>query len=182
MCTYTNSLLSTKSLLVFFSSPSHLTILSLFEFLPSYTLMFFSISLFVSWVLLCRKNSKLHISRVRLEDSGNYTCVAENSLGRENATGYISVQSSKSCIISLFANGWESQETTCSSWGIFFCVYFIFTADMLYKISVLWKHTGPVFSSGQINLLNCWSFWRNTWVVFYSELFPLKKWNLMIFI
>lgn len=110
---------------------------SLFKFLPSYTLMFFSISLFVSWVLLCRKNSKLHISRVRLEDSGNYTCVAENSLGRENATSYVSIQSSKSSIISLFANGWESQETTCSSWGIFFCLYFIFTTDMLYKMSVL---------------------------------------------
>uniref|UniRef100_A0A8C1FK93 Neuregulin 2b n=1 Tax=Cyprinus carpio carpio TaxID=630221 RepID=A0A8C1FK93_CYPCA len=40
-----------------------------------------------------KKNSKLHISRVRLEDSGNYTCVAENSLGRENATSYVSVQS-----------------------------------------------------------------------------------------
>uniref|UniRef100_A0A673L1L0 Pro-neuregulin-2, membrane-bound isoform-like n=1 Tax=Sinocyclocheilus rhinocerous TaxID=307959 RepID=A0A673L1L0_9TELE len=40
-----------------------------------------------------KKNSKLHISRVRLEDSGNYTCVAENSLGRENATSYVSIQS-----------------------------------------------------------------------------------------
>ncbi|XP_077103527.1 neuregulin 2b isoform X1 [Siphateles boraxobius] len=40
-----------------------------------------------------KKNSKLHISRVRQEDSGNYTCVAENSLGRENATSYVSVQS-----------------------------------------------------------------------------------------
>ncbi|KAA0709690.1 Pro-neuregulin-2, membrane-bound isoform [Triplophysa tibetana] len=40
-----------------------------------------------------RKNSKLHISRVRMEDSGNYTCVAENSVGRENATSYVSVQS-----------------------------------------------------------------------------------------
>ncbi|XP_026135986.1 neuregulin 2b isoform X3 [Carassius auratus] len=40
-----------------------------------------------------KKNSKLHISRVRQEDSGNYTCVAENSLGRENATSFVSVQS-----------------------------------------------------------------------------------------
>ncbi|XP_056626105.1 neuregulin 2b [Triplophysa dalaica] len=40
-----------------------------------------------------KKNSKLHISRVRMEDSGNYTCVAENSVGRENATSYVSVQS-----------------------------------------------------------------------------------------
>lgn len=70
------------------------------------------LSFFVSRFLLCRKNSKLHISRVRLEDSGNYTCVAENSLGRENATSYVSIQSSKSSIISLFANGWESQETS----------------------------------------------------------------------
>ncbi|XP_051505239.1 neuregulin 2b [Myxocyprinus asiaticus] len=40
-----------------------------------------------------KKNSKLHISRVRLEDSGNYTCMVQNSLGRENATSYVNVQS-----------------------------------------------------------------------------------------
>ncbi|XP_051514312.1 pro-neuregulin-2, membrane-bound isoform-like isoform X2 [Myxocyprinus asiaticus] len=40
-----------------------------------------------------KKNSKLHINRVRLEDSGNYTCVVENSLGRENATSYVNIQS-----------------------------------------------------------------------------------------
>uniref|UniRef100_H3CGB4 Neuregulin 2b n=1 Tax=Tetraodon nigroviridis TaxID=99883 RepID=H3CGB4_TETNG len=39
-----------------------------------------------------RKNSKVQISRVRVEDSGNYTCVAENSIGQENATSIISVQ------------------------------------------------------------------------------------------
>uniref|UniRef100_A0A672FID5 Neuregulin 2b n=1 Tax=Salarias fasciatus TaxID=181472 RepID=A0A672FID5_SALFA len=33
-----------------------------------------------------KKNSKVQISRVRVEDSGNYTCVAENSLGQENTT------------------------------------------------------------------------------------------------
>uniref|UniRef100_A0A087XAN6 Neuregulin 2b n=1 Tax=Poecilia formosa TaxID=48698 RepID=A0A087XAN6_POEFO len=38
------------------------------------------------------KNSKLQITRVRLEDSGNYTCVAENTLGQENATSIITVQ------------------------------------------------------------------------------------------
>ncbi|XP_020562433.1 pro-neuregulin-2, membrane-bound isoform isoform X1 [Oryzias latipes] len=39
-----------------------------------------------------KKNSKVQISRVRLEDAGNYTCVAENSLGQENATSIITVQ------------------------------------------------------------------------------------------
>ncbi|XP_076877453.1 neuregulin 2b isoform X2 [Brachyhypopomus gauderio] len=40
-----------------------------------------------------KKNSKIQISRVRLEDSGNYTCVVENSLGKENSTSYVNVQS-----------------------------------------------------------------------------------------
>ncbi|XP_062332728.1 neuregulin 2b isoform X2 [Osmerus eperlanus] len=39
-----------------------------------------------------KKNSKVQISRVRLEDSGNYTCVVENTLGQENFTSYITVQ------------------------------------------------------------------------------------------
>ncbi|XP_030216332.1 neuregulin 2a isoform X2 [Gadus morhua] len=39
------------------------------------------------------KNSRLQISRAKLEHSGNYTCVVENSLGRENATRYVNVQS-----------------------------------------------------------------------------------------
>ncbi|TRY90122.1 hypothetical protein DNTS_031610 [Danionella cerebrum] len=43
-----------------------------------------------------KKNSKLHISRLQLEDSGNYTCVVENSLGRESATSYVGVQSTLS--------------------------------------------------------------------------------------
>lgn len=34
----------------------------------------------------------MQISRVREEDSGSYTCVAENSLGQENVTSLISVQ------------------------------------------------------------------------------------------
>ncbi|XP_028315778.1 neuregulin 2b isoform X2 [Gouania willdenowi] len=38
-----------------------------------------------------KKNSKVQISRVRMGDSGNYTCVVENSLGQENATSLISV-------------------------------------------------------------------------------------------
>ncbi|KAF7707493.1 neuregulin 2b isoform X1 [Silurus meridionalis] len=40
-----------------------------------------------------KKNSKVQFSRVRLEDSGNYTCVAENPLGKGNSTSYINVQS-----------------------------------------------------------------------------------------
>ncbi|MEQ2270203.1 hypothetical protein XENORESO_017152, partial [Xenotaenia resolanae] len=38
------------------------------------------------------KNSKVLISRVRIEDSGNYTCLVENLLGQENATSIITVQ------------------------------------------------------------------------------------------
>uniref|UniRef100_A0A3B4A7B0 Ig-like domain-containing protein n=1 Tax=Periophthalmus magnuspinnatus TaxID=409849 RepID=A0A3B4A7B0_9GOBI len=48
-----------------------------------------------------KKNSKLQISRVRVEDSGNYTCVAENSLGQENATSFISVHLCEYCRISV---------------------------------------------------------------------------------
>ncbi|XP_029627552.1 pro-neuregulin-2, membrane-bound isoform-like isoform X2 [Salmo trutta] len=40
-----------------------------------------------------KKNSKVQINRARLEDSGNYTCVVENTLGQENATSSISIQS-----------------------------------------------------------------------------------------
>ncbi|XP_064207846.1 neuregulin 2a isoform X3 [Anguilla rostrata] len=39
------------------------------------------------------KNSRVQINRARLEDAGNYTCVAENLLGKENSTGTINVQS-----------------------------------------------------------------------------------------
>ncbi|XP_036403652.1 pro-neuregulin-2, membrane-bound isoform-like isoform X2 [Megalops cyprinoides] len=40
-----------------------------------------------------KKNSRVQINRAKLEDSGNYTCVAENMLGKENATSTVSVQS-----------------------------------------------------------------------------------------
>ncbi|KAM6985665.1 neuregulin 2a isoform 2-T2 [Aplochiton taeniatus] len=41
-----------------------------------------------------QKNSRVQISRAKLEDSGNYTCVVENPLGKDNATGTVNVQSS----------------------------------------------------------------------------------------
>ncbi|KAG1940473.1 pro-neuregulin-2, membrane-bound isoform [Pimephales promelas] len=40
-----------------------------------------------------KKNSKVQIGRAKLEDSGNYTCVAENTLGKENGTSTVHVQS-----------------------------------------------------------------------------------------
>ncbi|KAJ8405425.1 hypothetical protein AAFF_G00318980 [Aldrovandia affinis] len=40
-----------------------------------------------------KKNSRIQINRARLEDSGNYTCVAENMLGRDNSTSTVNVQS-----------------------------------------------------------------------------------------
>ncbi|XP_050948712.1 neuregulin 2a isoform X5 [Labeo rohita] len=40
-----------------------------------------------------RKTSKVQISSVKLEDSGNYTCVAENILGKDNGTSTVHVQS-----------------------------------------------------------------------------------------
>ncbi|XP_028322313.1 neuregulin 2a isoform X3 [Gouania willdenowi] len=39
------------------------------------------------------KNSRVQINRAKLEDSGNYTCVVENPLGRDNSTGTVNVQS-----------------------------------------------------------------------------------------
>ncbi|TKS83011.1 Pro-neuregulin-2, membrane-bound isoform [Collichthys lucidus] len=41
-----------------------------------------------------KKNSRVQISRAKLEDSGNYTCVVENPLGKDNSTGTVNVQSS----------------------------------------------------------------------------------------
>ncbi|KAM3869490.1 neuregulin 2a [Diretmus argenteus] len=40
-----------------------------------------------------QKNSRVQISKAKLEDSGNYTCVVENSLGKDNSTGTVNVQS-----------------------------------------------------------------------------------------
>ncbi|XP_068600498.1 neuregulin 2a isoform X2 [Brachionichthys hirsutus] len=40
-----------------------------------------------------KKNSRIQISRAKLEDSGNYTCVVENPLGKDNSTGTVNVQS-----------------------------------------------------------------------------------------
>uniref|UniRef100_A0A3B5MHB2 Neuregulin 2a n=1 Tax=Xiphophorus couchianus TaxID=32473 RepID=A0A3B5MHB2_9TELE len=39
------------------------------------------------------KSSKVQINIAKLEDSGNYTCVVENSLGKDNSTGTVNVQS-----------------------------------------------------------------------------------------
>ncbi|XP_041948462.1 neuregulin 2a isoform X3 [Alosa sapidissima] len=40
-----------------------------------------------------KRNSRVQINNARLEDSGNYTCVAENIHGRENGTSTVHVQS-----------------------------------------------------------------------------------------
>ncbi|XP_056117991.1 neuregulin 2a isoform X6 [Rhinichthys klamathensis goyatoka] len=48
-----------------------------------------------------KKNSKVQIGSAKLEDSGNYTCVAENTLGKENGTSTVHVQS----ITTTFSTG-----------------------------------------------------------------------------
>ncbi|XP_051732853.1 neuregulin 2a isoform X7 [Ctenopharyngodon idella] len=40
-----------------------------------------------------KRNSRVQIGSAKLEDSGNYTCVAENSLGKENGTSTVHVKS-----------------------------------------------------------------------------------------
>lgn len=42
-----------------------------------------------------RKNSRVRIRSAGEEDSGNYTCVVENLLGKDNSTGTVHVQSSE---------------------------------------------------------------------------------------
>ncbi|XP_030224959.1 neuregulin 2b isoform X3 [Gadus morhua] len=68
-----------------------------------------------------KKNSKVQISRVRVDDSGNYTCVAENSLGQENATSLISVQilttTTPSAGVSHTRRCNESERTYCVNGG-----------------------------------------------------------------
>ncbi|XP_037543937.1 pro-neuregulin-2, membrane-bound isoform, partial [Nematolebias whitei] len=44
-------------------------------------------------IKIARKFSRVQISKAKLEDSGNYTCVVENLLGRDNSTGTVNVQS-----------------------------------------------------------------------------------------
>ncbi|KAL3042969.1 hypothetical protein OYC64_020811 [Pagothenia borchgrevinki] len=39
------------------------------------------------------RSSKVQINRAKLEDSGNYTCVVDNLLGKDNSTGTVNVQS-----------------------------------------------------------------------------------------
>ncbi|KAM4546513.1 neuregulin 2a isoform 2-T2 [Fundulus diaphanus] len=46
-------------------------------------------------VKLKRKGSRVHINRATLEDSGNYTCVVENTLGKHNSTRTVNIQSKK---------------------------------------------------------------------------------------
>jgi len=55
-------------------------------------------------VVTHRKFSRVQISKAKLEDSGNYTCVVENSRGKDNSTGTVNVQSSE---YRLLSNKWS---------------------------------------------------------------------------
>lgn len=58
-------------------------------------------------VVTHRKNSRVQISKAKLEDSGNYTCVVENPLGKDNSTGTVNVQSSEYWLLS---NKWSGTD------------------------------------------------------------------------
>ncbi|MEQ2254605.1 hypothetical protein ILYODFUR_005515 [Ilyodon furcidens] len=45
------------------------------------------------------KFSRVQISSAKLEDSGNYTCVVENPLGKDNSTGTVNVQGDQEPIL-----------------------------------------------------------------------------------
>uniref|UniRef100_A0A8C6SVI8 Neuregulin 2b n=1 Tax=Neogobius melanostomus TaxID=47308 RepID=A0A8C6SVI8_9GOBI len=64
-----------------------------------------------------KKNSKLQISQVRVNDSGNYTCIAENSLGQENATSFISVTTSPPPGVSYARPCNETEKAFCVNGG-----------------------------------------------------------------
>ncbi|MEQ2208538.1 hypothetical protein XENOCAPTIV_005329 [Xenoophorus captivus] len=53
------------------------------------------------------KFSRVQISSAKLEDSGNYTCVVENPLGKDNSTGTVNVQGSE---YRLQSNGWSGAD------------------------------------------------------------------------
>ncbi|XP_008425284.1 neuregulin 2a isoform X1 [Poecilia reticulata] len=57
------------------------------------------------------KSSKVQINRAKLEDSGNYTCVVENTLGKDNSTGTVNVQSSVDCTMSNFSCSTTTERT-----------------------------------------------------------------------
>lgn len=67
--------------------------------LLSYWHQLMSLSDCLSVSLFCRKNSRLQLNRVRVEDAGEYTCEAENVLGRDTVKGTISVKSGKLRVI-----------------------------------------------------------------------------------
>uniref|UniRef100_A0A8C5B667 Neuregulin 2a n=1 Tax=Gadus morhua TaxID=8049 RepID=A0A8C5B667_GADMO len=111
------------------------------------------------------KNSRLQISRAKLEHSGNYTCVVENSLGRENATRYVNVQS----IITTTPSPGSGHARRCNDTEKAYCVnggdcYFIqginqlsckcpndFTGDrcQTYVMASFYQHLGIEFMEAE---------------------------------
>lgn len=49
----------------------------------------------MSAVLSNRKISRLQFNKVKLEDAGEYSCEAENVLGKDTAKGSLNVKSGK---------------------------------------------------------------------------------------